>query len=48
VVASSGPEIGALLAAGTSKLLAKDAGVRSILEAMTIPTTSDARAISTP
>ncbi len=48
VVESTGPEIGLLFAAGTSNGRATDAGVRPRWEAMTMPTTSEASAMSTP
>ena len=47
VVASIGPASGALLAAGTASVWAPDCGVRSIREAMTMPTATDATAMST-
>ena len=47
VVASTGPLSGALLVAGIASVCAEDAGDRSSREAMTMPTTSDAMAIST-
>ena len=48
VDASSAPVSGALLVAGTVRLPANDDGARSSLEAMTMPTTSDASAMSMP
>ena len=47
VDASSVPVSGALLAAGTLSVPASDRGTRSSREAMTMPTTSDASAVST-
>jgi hypothetical protein len=46
VVASMGPDNGALLVAGTSSASANDRGARSSLDAMTIPTTTDTNAMS--
>ena len=46
VVASTAPLSGALLVAGIAMVCAEDAGVRSSREAMTMPTTSEAMAMS--
>jgi hypothetical protein len=48
VDASSVPVSGALFAAGTESVPANEAGARSSRDAITIPTTTDARAMSTP
>jgi len=47
VVASIGPPSGVLFIAGIATIWADEAGVRSRREAMTIPTATDATAIST-
>ena len=47
VVASTGPASGALLADGTASDWASERGARSRREASTMPTASDATAIST-
>src|SRR4051812_25169502 len=46
VAASMGPLSGELLTVGVLKVLARDDGVRSSRDAMTMPTTSEAAAIS--
>ena len=46
VCASSAPVIGALFIGGTARVCADEAGVRSSRDAMTMPTASDATAIS--
>jgi hypothetical protein len=47
VWASTGPVSGALLAAGTASVCAADSGDRSIREAITMPTATEATAMST-
>ena len=47
VWASTGPVSGALLAAGTARVCAVDSGDRSIREAITMPTATEATAMST-
>ena len=46
VCASSGPVIGALFIGGTAIVCADEAGVRSSRDAITMPTASEATAIS--
>ena len=47
VWASTGPDSGALLAAGTARVCAADSGDKSIRDAMTMPTATEATAMST-
>jgi hypothetical protein len=48
VVESIGPESGALFVAGTFKLPANDAGIKSRRDARTMPVTTDTTAIRIP